>query len=37
MRYALTDAEWRLMEPVLPYKQRGVPQVDDRWVLNCIF
>jgi len=37
MRYAFTDAEWRLIEPVLPYKPRGVPRVDDRRVLNGIF
>ena len=37
MRYALTDAEWRLIEPVLPCKPRGVPRVDDRRVLNGIF
>ena len=37
MRYALTDAEWRLIEPVLPNKPRGVPRVDDRRVLNGIF
>jgi len=37
MRYALTDAEWCLIKPVLPYKPRGVPRVDDRRVLNGIF
>ena len=37
MRYALTDAEWRLIEPVLPCKPRGVPRVDDGRVLNGIF
>jgi transposase len=37
MRYALTDAEWRLIEPVLPCKPRGVPRVDDRRILNGIF
>ena len=37
MRYALTDAEWRLVEPILPSKSRGVPRVDDRRVLNGIF
>jgi len=34
MRYALTDAEWKLIEPVLPSKPRGVPRVDDGRVLN---
>jgi len=29
MRYALSDAEWRLIEPILPCKPRGVPRVDD--------
>jgi transposase len=37
MRYALSDTEWRLIAPVLPYKPRGVPRVDDRRVLNGIF
>ena len=37
MRYALTDAEWRLIKPVLPCKPREVPRVDDRRVLNSIF
>ncbi|MEM7236468.1 MAG: IS5 family transposase [Pseudomonadota bacterium] len=37
MRYALTDAEWRLIELALPNKPRGVPRVDDRRVLNGIF
>jgi transposase len=37
MGYALSDAEWRLIEPILPCKPRGVPRVDDRRVLNGIF
>ena len=37
MRYALSDAEWPLIAPVLPSKSRGVPPVDDRRVLNGIF
>lgn len=37
MRYALTDAEWRLISPILPCKPRGVPRVDDRRVLNGVF
>ena len=37
MRHALSDAEWRLVCPILPGKPRGVPRVDDRRVLNGIF
>src|SRR6516225_6291087 len=33
-RYDLTDSEWRVIEPLLPNKPRGVPRVDDRGVLN---
>jgi hypothetical protein len=29
-RYDLTDFEWRVIEPLLPNKSRGVPRVDDR-------
>ena len=36
-RYDLTDFEWRIIEPLLPNKPRGVPRVDDRRVLNGIF
>src|SRR5262249_297563 len=36
-RYDLSDFEWRVMEPLLPNKPRGVPRVDDRRVLNGIF
>ncbi|RSU18391.1 transposase, partial [Sphingomonas koreensis] len=36
-RYDLTDCEWRVIEPLLPNKPRGVPRVDDRRVLNGIF
>ena len=36
-RYDLTDFEWRVIQPLLPNKPRGVPQVDDRRVLNGIF
>lgn len=36
-RYNLTDFEWRVIEPRLPNKPRGVPRVDDRRVLNGIF
>jgi transposase len=36
-RYDLTDFEWRVIEPLLHNKPRGVPRVDDRCVLNGIF
>ena len=36
-RYDLTDFEWRVIEPLLPNKSRGVPRVDDRRALNGIF
>ena len=36
-RYDLTDFEWRVIEPLLPNKPRGIPRVDDRRVLNGIF
>jgi transposase len=36
-RYDLTDFGWRVSEPLLPNKPRGVPRVDDRRVLNGIF
>src|SRR5215467_1539218 len=35
-RYDLTDFEWRVIEPLLPNKPRGVLRVDDRRVLNGI-
>lgn len=31
-RYDLTDFEWRVIEPLLPNKPRGVPRVDDHRV-----
>lgn len=37
IRYELTDFEWRVIEPLLPNKPRGVPRVDDRRVLIGIF
>ena len=37
MRYALTDMEWGIIQPILPNKARGIPRVDDRRVLNGIF
>lgn len=36
-RYDLTDFEWRVIEPLLPTKLRGVARVDNRRVLNGIF
>jgi transposase len=36
-RYDLSEFEWRVIEPLLPNKPRGVPRVDDRRVLNGIF
>ncbi len=32
MGYALTDGEWRLIQPMLPNQPRGIPGVDDRRV-----
>ena len=36
-RYELSDAEWAIIDPVLPRKSRGVARVEDRRVLNGIF
>ncbi len=36
-RYDLSEAEWRLIDPLLPNKPRGVARVDDRRVINGIF
>lgn len=36
-RYELTDAEWKIIAPLLPNKPRSVPRADDRRVLNGIF
>src|SRR4051794_39523185 len=36
-QYDLTDFEWRVIEPLLPSKPRGVPRVDDCRLLNGIF
>jgi transposase len=37
MSYDLTDCEWTAIKPMLPNKPRGVPRLNDRWVLNSIF
>ena len=37
MRYELNDGEWSVIKSILPNKQRGIPRVDDRRVLNGIF
>lgn len=37
MRYALSETEWTIIQPILPSKPRGIPRVDDRRVLNGIF
>ncbi len=36
-RYELSDAEWKIIAPLLPNKSRGVRRVDDLRVLNGIF
>jgi transposase len=36
-RYDLSEAEWRLVEPLLPPGGRGKVGVDDRWAVNGIF
>ena len=36
-RFDLSDAEWQIIEPLLPNKPRGVARVDDWRVLNGIF
>ncbi len=36
-RYDMSEFEWRVIQPLLPNKPRGVPRVDDRRVLNGIF
>ena len=37
MRFDLTDAEWRVIEPLLPPRGLGKARVDDRRVLDAIF
>ena len=36
-RFDLSDAEWRIIAPLLPNKPRGVARVDDQRVLDGIF
>jgi len=36
-RYDPSAVEWRVIEPLLPNKPRGVARVDDRRVINRIF
>jgi transposase len=36
-RYELTDFEWSIIKPLLPYKPKGVARADDRKVLNGIY
>jgi transposase len=36
-RYDLSEAEWRLVEALLPPAGRGPARVDDRKVVNAIF
>ena len=36
-RYDLSEAEWRLIAPMLPSKPRGGARVDDRRVVNGLF
>ena len=36
-RFDLSEAEWAVIEPLLPNKPRGVPREDDRRILNGIF
>ena len=35
-RHDLSDADWAMIQPLLPNKPRGVPRVDDRRVINGI-
>ncbi len=36
-RFDLSDAEWRIIAPLLPNKPRGMPRTVDRRFLNGIF
>jgi transposase len=35
-RFDMSDAEWSVIQPLLPTKVRGVARVDDRRVINGI-
>jgi transposase len=37
MRFDLSDAEWAIIEPLLPPTRQGGPRCDDRRILNGIF
>ena len=37
MRYELSAYDWSVIRPRLQNKPRGIPRVDDRRILNCIF
>jgi len=37
MRFDLSDAEWAVIQPLLPANKKGPRRVDDRRVLNGIF
>ncbi|MDP3175797.1 MAG: transposase, partial [Phenylobacterium sp.] len=36
-RYDLSEAEWRIVEPLLPAVGKGKRRVDDRQIVNGIF
>jgi transposase len=36
-RYDLSEAEWRIVEPLLPAVGKGKPRADDRRIVNGIF
>ena len=36
-RFDLTDKEWKIIQPLLPNKPRGVARVNDRRVLTGLF
>lgn len=36
VRYDLSETEWRLIQPLLPNKPRGIARVDHRLVLSGI-
>ncbi len=37
MRYATTEREWSIIQPIAPNKSRGIARVDGRRILNGIF